>query len=99
MTGMAAPQGAPAAGYQVVSGDTLGEIAATHGTDVSTLLQLNPHLAQQDPSGNLIHVGQQVALPGGTPVQVGAARPGKRQRCFAEAHGSLERPRKMVEPA
>jgi LysM repeat protein len=73
------PQGpaAPAAAYQVVAGDTLGEIAAAHGTDVGTLLGLNPHLAAQDAGGHMIHVGQQVALPGGVAAQTGAARPGR----------------------
>jgi hypothetical protein len=76
MAGMTAPQG-PAGGYDVVAGDTLGEIAATHGTDVNTLLQLNPHLAAQEASGDLIHVGQKVALPAGISAQPGVPRPGR----------------------
>tara|TARA_R110002074_G_scaffold83240_3_gene185371 strand:+ start:1906 stop:3348 length:1443 start_codon:yes stop_codon:yes gene_type:complete len=81
MTGVQLPQGpaapieVPAAQYDIVAGDTMGEIAKMHGTDVQTLLQLNPEIAAQDPRGNLIRVGQKVKLPTGTGAQTGVPRP------------------------
>ena len=86
MTGVQLPQGpaapieAPAAQYDIVAGDTMGEIAKMHGTDVQTLLQLNPEIAAQDPRGNLIRVGQKVKLPTGTGAQTGVPRPRRQKR-------------------
>lgn len=45
--------------YLVQKGDTLGSIAAQHGTDVRTLKRIN-HL-----KSDLIRVGQNLSLPGG----------------------------------
>lgn len=53
--------------YTVAAGDTLGSIAAAHGTTVAALAAAN-HLA--DP--NLIYVGQQLVLPAGTAAPAAA---------------------------
>ena len=46
--------------YDVVTGDTLGEIAKKHGTTVEALLEANTGITNRD----LITVGQQLAIPG-----------------------------------
>lgn len=48
--------------YTVKSGDTLGGIAARHGSTVAKLLKLNPAIAKADPQGDKINVGQKVTL-------------------------------------
>ena len=55
-----AEQPAVAGAYTVVSGDTLGSIAAAHGTDWETLFAANPDTVA-DP--NLIFVGQTLNIP------------------------------------
>ena len=55
-----APQASVAGTYTVVSGDTLGSIAAAHGTDWETLFAANPDTVA-DP--NLIFVGQTLNIP------------------------------------
>ncbi len=60
---LAIPDGAGLAAistYLVRRGDTLGSIAADHGTDVRTLKRIN-HL-----KSDLIRVGQSLSLPGGS---------------------------------
>jgi len=47
--------------YKVRSGDTLGLIAARHGTSVSALVQLN-----QLSNPNLVRIGQVLTVPGGS---------------------------------
>jgi LysM repeat protein len=48
--------------YVVVSGDTLSDIAASHGTTVAAILAANPAIT--DP--NQIDVGQNICLDGDT---------------------------------
>lgn len=48
--------------YTVKSGDTLGAIAARHGSTVAKLLKLNPAIAKADPQGDKIQIGQKVTL-------------------------------------
>lgn len=72
LTGLAASataaSAAPAPGvYTVAAGDTLGSIAAAHGTTVAAVAAAN-HLA--DP--NLIYVGQQLVLPAATATPSGS---------------------------
>ncbi|WP_338136646.1 LysM peptidoglycan-binding domain-containing protein [Kocuria palustris] len=55
-----AEQPAVAGAYTVASGDTLGSIAAAHGTDWETLFAANPDTVA-DP--NLIFVGQTLNIP------------------------------------
>lgn len=50
--------------YTVLSGDTLGKIAARSGTSLSSLLAVNPQIA--NPS--LIYAGQVINLPAGVSV-------------------------------
>jgi LysM repeat protein len=58
--------GTPGGTYRVVSGDTLGAIAARHGTTVAALAALN-HLANP----NLLYVGQVLEVaPGSAPAPV-----------------------------
>ncbi len=59
--------------HTVRSGDTLGRIAARHGTDVKTILLANPQIT--NPS--IIHVGDRITIPTalGRPVGTGGSRP------------------------
>ena len=59
-------------GYRIRAGDTLSEIAATHGTTVAAILALNPGL---DP--NLLWVGTEITIQrgGGLSVNYGASEP------------------------
>lgn len=45
--------------YQIRPGDTLSEIALTHGTSVASILALNPEL-----NPNLLLVGKEIYIPG-----------------------------------
>jgi LysM repeat protein len=62
--------GGATATYTVQAGDTLGKIAARYGTTVDTLKQLNA-LANPD----VIAIGQQLKVPGGSGAAVGTPRP------------------------
>lgn len=80
-TGTTAPAAAPAAtraaatGYTVVAGDTVGRIAARHGTTVQAIVSANGLNARA-----LIRVGQTLTVPGAAtaaapaPAAVAAAR-------------------------
>ncbi len=46
--------------YTIKSGDTLSGIASKYGTDVSTLMSLNPYITNK----NLIYAGKTLNLPG-----------------------------------
>jgi len=46
--------------YTVQQGDTLGDIATRFGTDIPTLLALNPSI---DPATLIIYVGQKILVP------------------------------------
>lgn len=46
--------------YTIKSGDTLSGIASKYGTDVSTLMSLNPYIT----NANLIYAGKTLNLPG-----------------------------------
>ena len=56
----ALPGGRGVGGYDVVAGDTLGEIATSQGVSLDELLLNNPHIG--DP--NRIEVGQRINVPG-----------------------------------
>lgn len=78
--------------YTVVSGDTLWAIARRHGVSLQELIAANPQIANPD----LIHPGDQINLPGGSP----AAGHGSGPRPSAPASsgpGSVEAP-SHVEP-
>ncbi|MCF6514497.1 LysM peptidoglycan-binding domain-containing protein, partial [Blastococcus sp. MG754427] len=61
-----------AASYTVVAGDTLGKIAARHGTTWQDLHALN--LGVIGPDANVLRVGQVLALTGGGVVPERASR-------------------------
>jgi len=62
VTGGGAPaEAAAAATYDVVRGDTLGEIATQHGTTIEALQAANPDLIRNP---NLIKEGWQLKIPG-----------------------------------
>lgn len=66
------PSPDPLGRYTVRRGDTLGAIAARHGTTVDALLQANPGIRNRD----LIHPGQQLSLPGVAGASHYTIRPG-----------------------
>lgn len=73
--GAPAPAAAPASAtgsYTVVAGDTLGKIAARHGTTWQDLHALN--LGVIGPDANVLRVGQVLALSGGGAVPEAASR-------------------------
>jgi LysM repeat protein len=69
-TAAGAPAPAAAGSYTVSRGDTLGSIAARHGTTISALVALN-HLR----SANLVRIGQVLAIPGATSTVAGSPAP------------------------
>jgi len=58
--------------YTIRSGDTLSRIAAAHGTSLQVLLDANPQYRDRP---GVIHVGDVVLIPGGSPGLVEAAAP------------------------
>jgi len=59
--------------YTVRAGDTLFHIAATHRTDVATLVRAN-HLSD---GGHLIRAGARIRVPSGAAVRTAARRPAR----------------------
>lgn len=70
-----------ASSYSVERGDTLSSIAQRHGTDVSTLLSLNPQVANPD----VLYPGDALQVPARDTVTV---RSGDTLSGIAAAHGT-----------
>lgn len=81
-----APDPAPDATgrYTVRRGDTLGGIAARHGTSVGALLQANPDIRNRD----LIFPGQQLAMPDATGASRYTVRAGDTLGGIAASRGT-----------
>lgn len=62
----------PHGSYTIVSGDTLGDIAARFGCSLNDLLSANPQITNPD----LIYAGQILQVPGMPPAAVAAASAG-----------------------
>lgn len=58
-------------GYTVQPGDTLSEIAASHGVSLASLEAANPQIANPD----LIYAGDAVSLPGEPPADTASSAP------------------------
>lgn len=71
-----ASHAAAAASYTVKKGDTLGSIASKNGTNINDLLKANKGL-----SPSKLHIGQEIALPGGA---AGKAEPAGKAATKAE---------------
>jgi tyrosinase len=79
------PNNPPPAGgqvYYVAKGDTLRKIAAKFGTNVDTLLKLNPNITNP----NVIYAGQAITIPAGASTYV--VQKGDTLRIIANRYGT-----------
>lgn len=81
--------------YTIQKGDTLSEIANKYGTNVSTLMSLNPYITNE----NRIYAGNSLNLPGAQPTQTTpvaqttapvVAQPAKTTQQLAEEYANTQ---------